>query len=832
MNASYEWLRAFVPFDLDPAQLRDVLTEHTATVDELQPLRADLAAIVVARVVEVAPHPDSDRLWLTKVDAGGGALVEIVCGAPNVRAGTLYPFAPVGTVMPGGLKIEKRKIRGATSSGMLCSSRELGLGDDSQGILALDVEVAPGTPLLRAMPLGDTRMVIDVTPNRPDLLSHLGIARELGAVLHLPVRVPEGPEATRSVPAPVRAAHEGRAGAVVVRLDDHEGAPRYLGVTIRGVRIGPSPEWLVRRIEAVGGRPISNVVDVTNYVLHELGQPTHAFDLAALADSTIAIRRARRGERLRTLDGIERTLTDAVTVIADGARAQAIAGVMGGGESEVGEGTRDIFLEVANFDPVRTRATRRTLGLSTDASYRFERGVDIELAPRALERAVRLILEVAGGEVEGAPVDLYPEPRERATVALRSGRVRGLLGEPIGTGEIRALLSSVGFGVAVAPGTEMLAGDEELRVIVPSWRPDVTSEADLLEEVARLHGYDRLSDELRPYRIGTVPDAPLWRTSRRVREVLVGHGLLETRPMPFTRGGDEGFVRVANPLAEDEAYLRRDLLDTLARRAEYNLARMQRNIRLFEIGAAFAPASAGELPREQMRVAAIILGDRYPAHFTQPKPPQFDEWDAKGLAELIARAAYPKASVELRPSPGEGVTLWTVELREGGDARRVGAVRRVSLDAPVWAAPAFGVEVMLEELDAQPVAPWGQAAYRLQDASGRAASTPAADRSGRRYLPLPVTPAAEFDLALLVPNAIAADQVEAVLRAQAGELLEQLQLFDEYRGKNVPEGMRSLAWRLTFRHAERTLRDKEVEGRREKLLRALEEELGVRQRTG
>jgi phenylalanyl-tRNA synthetase beta chain len=830
MNASYEWLRAFVPFNLDPARLRDVITEHTATVDELQPLRQDLAAIVVARVVEAAPHPNSDHLWVTKVDAGAGEPLEVVCGAPNVSVGALYPFAPVGAVLPGGMRIEKRKIRGATSNGMLCSARELGLGDDQAGILALEVDAAPGTPLLRALPLGDTRLVIDVTPNRPDLLSHLGLARELGAVLGLPVRLPEGEEAKRSVPAAVRADHEGKAGPVTVRLEDAEGAPRYLGVTIRGVRIGPSPEWLTRRIEAVGGRPISNVVDVTNYVLHEMGQPTHAFDLRGLAGSTVVVRRARKEERLRTLDGVERALGGDLTVIADSERAQAIAGVMGGADSEVSAGTQDIFLEVANFDPARTRATRRALGMSTDASYRFERGVDIELAPRALERAVRLILEVAGGEVVGQPVDLYPQPRRPVTIALQPERVSRLLGETVRGGEIAKLLTSVGFGVKVVPGTEMLSRGEDLQVTVPSWRPDVTAEADLVEEVARFYGYDRLSDQLRPYRIGTSPEAPLWRTSRRVREALVGQGLLEARPMPFTRGEAEGFVRVANPIAEDEAHLRRDLLDTLSRRAEYNLSRMQRNIRLFEIGAAFAPSAKGSLPREQMRVGALILGDRHPAHFTEPKPPHFDEWDAKGLAEVIARAAYPRASVALDPATGEE-SLWTVALATDGTPRRIGVVRRLRLDAPVWSAPAFGVEILLEEIDSSDVAAPGRAAWTDAKQLAPTSAPLEEGHAAHRFVPLPVTPAAEFDLALLVPNTITAEQVEGLLRAQAGELLEGLVLFDEYRGKNVPEGTRSLAWRLTFRHAERTLRDKEVEGRRDKLLRALEGELGVRQRT-
>ena len=811
MNASYNWLRAIVPFELSPEELREVITAHCATVDELVPLRQDLADVVVGLVAEAAPHPDSDHLWVTKVDAGTGDLLDVVCGAPNVRAGSKYPFAPAGSTLPGGLKLEKRKIRGAISNGMLCSARELGLGEDHAGILELDTDMPPGTPFLAALPVGDTRLVIDVTPNRPDLLSHLGLAREIAAATDHEFELPPIPGGAKvTVPEAVWGQSEARADGVRVALSDVEGCPRYMGVVIRGVQVGPSPDWIVERLHAVGSRPINNIVDATNYLLHELGQPMHAFDLSRLGGPEVSVRRAARGETITTLDGVARTLDPSMTVIADATRAQAVAGVMGGQESEVTEGTTDIFLEVAAFAPESVRRTRRKLGLSTDASYRFERGVDIHALPAALDRAVRLIIAIAGGRVDGTPVDLGRRPLQRTVVPLRIARVAQLLGELIPTAEVSRRLGSVGFET-VAPAGDLLA------VTVPGWRPDVKIEVDLVEEVARLKGYDFFPDDLRPFRPGTVPESEDAVLARRVRDALVAAGLLEARPMPFVRGGGEGFVRVANPLAENEAYLRRDLLDTLARRAEYNFAHMQRDVRLFEVGAAFMPAS-GTLPREELRVAALVTGRRRPRHWTEPNPPDMDEWDAKALAEDIARAAAPGSAVELRPGCGD--LLW--EMVFDGQVR--GHVRRLHPDAPVWAAPVFGVEVTLSVVKSVVIAAPGTARYVT-------AVEPAAASPGVRYRSLPVTPAAEFDLALLVPNDLTAARVEEVMRRAGGELLERLVLFDEFRGGTVPEGFRSMAWQVTFRHPERTLRDKEIAARREKLLRTLEGELGVRQRT-
>ena len=810
MNASHAWLQSLLTVPLSAERMREFITAHCCTVDEMVRLRDDLRGVVIGRVVEAARHPDSDHLWVTKVDAGLGTLLDVVCGAPNVKAGAAYPFAPVGTTLPGGLVLERRKIRGALSNGMLCSARELRLSDDHEGILELETSAAPGTPLLDAIPLGDTRLVIDVTPNRPDLLSHAGLARELAAAVGAQMRLPPVPAAAPSEVAPaVRADSEMQVGGVRVRLEDPEGCPRYMGVVMREIAVGPSPAWLAERIVAVGGRSINNVVDATNYVLHELGQPVHAFDVAKLGGSEIVVRRARAGENIVTLDGVSRTLDANTTVIADDDRAQAVAGVMGGAESEVTAETTAIFIEVAHFDPVGVRRARRALGLSTDASYRFERHVDIELPPRALARVVEIVAAVAGGRVDGAPGDLYPTPHVPRTVSLRPARVATVLGEAMPQNEIVRLLTPLGFEVDARAGT--------LRVTVPSWRPDVVREVDLLEEVARRRGYDTFSSELRPFRPGTVPESSLEAVSRRVRDALVARGLLEARPLPFVKGADIGFVRVANPLSENEAHLRRDLLDTLARRAEYNLARMQRDVRLFEIGSVFLP-SADTLPLEELRAALIVMGHRRPAHWTETRPPDFDEWDAKGLAEALASAAYPAAEIALE-SDADPDWLWSIST----DGTRRGGVRRVALDAPVWAAPAFGVELTLLTVPSDFIAQPGSARYDAMPAESKPHHV--------QYRALPATPAAEFDLALIVPNDMPAARVEDVIRAASGELLEQVTLFDEYRGDAVPNGFRSLAWRLTFRHPERTLRDKEVAGRREKLLRTLEGELGVRQRT-
>ena len=790
MNASYEWLREFTDFDLTPQQLRDMITSRAATVEELIALRADLVDVVVGLVVEAKPHPNSDHLWVTKVDAGADELLDVVCGAPNVQAGAKYPFAPAGSTLPGGLKLERRKIRGETSNGMLCSARELGLGVDHDGILALHTDAPPGTPFLSVYPAGDTRLVIDVLPNRPDLLSHEGLAREISAYTGNNLHMPEHP-GMPECPAFAHQSSEATTGGVHVVVEEASSALLYTATVIRGVHVGPSPEWLASRLVSVGLRSINNIVDATNYMLHGFGQPMHAFDVDRLEGAEVRVRRARPDERITTLDGVARKLDPSMTVIADAGHAQAVAGIIGGNDSAVSGETRNILLEVAVFDPRSVRATRRSLGISTDASYRFERAIDAHASADLARYAAALIISIAGGHVDGAPVAIGTAGGSSRSLQLRMSRVAQLLGERVLEPECMRLLGSVGFGVSSGDGGV-------LRVTPPRWREDVGMEVDLIEEVARLRGYDSFGDELRPFRVGTEADSPAYVVARRVTTMLAAAGLLEVRPIPFVADAGADGVRVLNPLAGNEAMLRSSALQSLARRVEYNFAHMTRNIRLFEVGVVFS-CGAESVPVERTVAAVVVCGDRAPPHFSNPRPQQTDIWDARWLAQRIVSSAYGRSAAFESDSVGEG---WTVLL----DGTEIGTVGPVAVDAPVWAPPAFGIEIDLTP-------------------SFGMTSEPVVARL------LPATPAAEFDLALLLPANSRAADVERVIASVAGETLESLVPFDEFRGAGVPAGYRSVAWRLTFRHPERTLRDKEIEGRRARILRALDEELGVRPRT-
>ncbi len=797
MIVSRRWLEALLNRPLDARDIADRLTLHAAAVDAVVPLHQDLNDILIARVLEVKKHPDADRLSLCLVDSGGGgAPVEVVCGAPNVQAGKTYPYAPVGAVLPGGLKLERKKIRGVESNGMLCSAKELGLGADHAGILELDTTAAPGTRFIDAIGIADHQIVIDVPANRPDLLCHKGVARELGASLDAPVKLPPIPGAKPlSVSPPVRQSARGVVDGVEVRLEDPEGAPRYMIAVIRGVRVGPSPAWLAGRLGAVGQRPINNVVDATNYILFELNQPLHAFDLAKLRGPAVVVRRARPGEKIVTLDGATRTLTADMTAICDAEHPTIVAGVMGSAESEVSAGTRDLVLECAYFQPTRIRRTRRALELSSESSYRFERGIDMLGMPDALRRAIELIIAVAGGEVRMPALDLWPQPQQERTIFLRPERVSRLLGVAIERPEVEHLLTAVGFFLAPK--------DARLAVQVPGWRPDVTREVDLIEEVARLKGYDAFPDELRAYRPGTVPDALDERARARIRERLVRAGLLEARTLPLGPPDGPDAVPILNPMSAEEAYLRRRLVPGLVRRIEYNWANRNRDIRLFEVGTVFrkgtgvgAGAGAGA-PEEWTSVAAVLTGARRPPHWSEgAKVPDMDIWDLKYHFELAVSVAAPGCSVE----PATGGAVGWVAVQPGGTV--VGQAGPLEADAPVWAAPLFGLEVRLTAAERDPVV----------------------------YRSLPLQPPVERDVALVLPPGVAAAHVSDVLRRTVGPLLERLEVFDEYRGPGIPAGHRSVAWHCTFRDPERTLRERDVDALLARGLEVLEGELGVRRR--
>jgi len=785
VKASLRWISDLLAAPLEAGQARERLTMLGALVEGVEPLHHDLAAVVVGEVLEVGKHPNADRLSLCKVNTGT-RVVSVVCGATNVTAGRRYPFAAVGVTLPGGLVLERRKIRGEYSEGMLCSARELRLGDDHEGILELETSAAPGTPLLDVLPVADTRLEIDVGPNRPDLLCHVGLARDLGAVLGKPVKLPAFLDA--AAPRPPRAARAvGAAGAtagVPVAIEDPEGCPRYLAAVLRGASVRPSPPWLKVRLEAAGVRAINNIVDATNYTLLEVGQPLHAFDLAKLDGPAVIVRKALPGEAIVTLDGVRRTLTPTMTVIADRTRAQAVAGVMGGAATEVSSGTTDILLECAYFDPRRIRVTRRSLGMSTEASYRFERGMDREALPAHLARALELLVAVAGGTVDGVPVDVYPAPAPPTTVFLRDRRVAALLGVEIPRAEIERVLTTL--GCVVGPR------DDRLAVQVPSFRPDLTREVDLVEEVARIVGYDRFPDEMRPQRLGTVPDAPSEQLTGRLRRAFTALGLHEALTSPLGPRANEGAVELQNPLSQEEAFLRADLLPGLVRRVEHNWRMQQRDVRLFEIGNVFLPGG-GALPSEELRIAGVVSGSRRPPHWSEAVPPDADVFDAKALLEAAVAEGHEGASVV-----ADGGRL--VAKDAGG--RQVGWAGELVAGRPAWAAPVHGFELALRV--AAPLAV--------------------------QVRPLPVWPAVEQDVALVLPEGLAAANVEAAIRAGAGPLLESLRPFDEYRGAPLQPGTRSVAWRLVFRAADRTLKVSEVEAALGRALAEVEGRHGVRRR--
>lgn len=792
MNISRRWIEGFLRRPIDPDDAAARLGMLGAPVDAIEPVGAELAPFVVGLVTEVHPHPTVEKLKVTRVDDGSGTLFQVVCGASNVTAGTKYPFARLGTTMPDGMLIERRKLRGETSEGMLCSARELGLGEDHSGILALDTDADPGTPLLDVLGLGDHRLIVDVTPNRPDLFGHKGIARELAISYGVPFRLPEVPGlAAVDLPTPTRYADEATVGGVRLAIVDRVGCGRFLGATIRGVTIGPSPDWLVQRLQAVGLRSINNVVDVTNYVMLELNQPMHAYDAATLGGAAVIVRAARSGETLVTLDGVTRTLTAGTLVIADADGVIGIAGVMGGLSTEVTNATRDLFLECAWFEPQRVRAARRSVNLSTDASQRFERGTDRWGAVDAFRRAIRLLIGVAGGTLDGETVDCFPAPIHPPRIFLRPARVTQVLGVELKWTEIERCLVAVGATVVSKPE------DGRIAVDVPGWRPDILSEIDLVEEVARIHGYDNIPTELRPFRPGSRQDDPMWTAVERLRTGVASLGLSEVMTLPMVDSRDAAAPRILNPLTEGHGHLRAEIQPALRRQVEANFHAMSRDVRLFEIGTVFRHVAAGQRPQETTAISFAVTGSRHPSHWSQGgRSVDWDEWDLRWLFERLVALADPTASVQAEEN------RWVAVAPSG---EPIGWCGLLPVDSPPWAGAVLGGELAI----------------------GAEARAPR-----ERFRPLPVHPAVNRDLALLLRAGRSAADVVALVEQRGKRFgLEQCTIVDEYRGKGLPEGARSVAFRLTFRAPDRTLTDKEIDQVTARLVQMLERELDVTLRT-
>jgi len=787
MKVLLSWLREFAPFPTaDPVGLGDVMSDLGMAVESIEHLGQGLDGIVVAEVLELRPHPNADKIQLVDVDLGDGEPLQICCGAFNMAVGDRVPLATLGTVMPGGLEIARRKLRGEWSNGMLCSGRELGLGDDHSGILIVAPAgvpgPAPGTPIADALGITpDVLYDLEINPNRPDAMSVAGVARDLAARLGLPFAVPE--------PQPEVVAGDA-ASRISVEIADPDLCGRFHARVIDGVRVEPSPSWIADRLTALGMRPINNVVDASNYVMLELGQPNHTYDLAKLPGGALRVRWARDGEPITTLDDVERTLTGGRDgVIADATdTAVGIAGVMGGASTEISDTTTSVLLECAWWQPMAIAVSSKHLGLRSEASARFERGTDPDIVDLAARRLAELLAPSGARLVEGS-VTVDGDLPDRSPVLVRTARVNRLLGTDLSAEAIPALLEPIGFGVE--PGEE----PETFSVTVPTFRPDTSTETDVIEEIARHHGYSRIPTRV-PTSVQTGALTPLQRDRRTIRQVLVGLGVHEAMPLPFLAPGDLAraglpaeAVTLTNPLAAEESVLRTSLRPGLLRAVAYNESHRGDGVALFEIGKVFGPPVPGATLPDEREHLAVVLADR-------------DATEAVRVWNVLVRTLG-------LTNPGIDQTTPVPGLHPG----RCGVL---GLDGVVVGEVGEVDPGVLDALGIRERVAW------LQVDLGAALAVPHGEHP---YRPISRYPSSDLDLAFEVDEDLPAAHVAAAIRGSAGDLLVDLTLFDVFRGAPVPDGRRSLAYRLRLQAPDRTLTDEEIAGVRDAVVTTVERDL-------
>src|SRR5215472_11023457 len=787
MRVSCEWLCELAGVhDMAPQQVADVLTMTGWNVEEIVPV--DLSRLLVGRVISQEPHPTSRKpLWVHQVDVGDHAR-QIVAGVDNARPGTLVPVALPDTTVPDGTLVRDGKIAGVDARGMLCSEAELLISDDHHGILLLD-SGTPGQHLDEILP-SDAILEVEVTPNRPDCLGHLGLARELAAALGRSLGRDFMPPFTGGVQPP-------GTELISVEIEAPELCRRYIGATITGVKVRPSPLWLRRRLYAAGVRPISNVVDITNYVTLEYGQPLHAFDLAMIGGRRIVVRRARHGERLLCLDGDTRSLTTDMLVIADAERPVALAGIIGGEDSAVTEQTRDILLEAANFDGVNIRSTSRTLRLRTESSSRFEKGISPELALAGARRAATLLAELAGGSVHVGWADVYPRPQEPARVRFRPEQIDAVLGIHVPLQEMEAILKRLDFQVRVQD-------DGEWDVLPPVYRLDVSITEDVAEEVGRMYGYEKVPPTLPgARRTSWRPAAPSQeRRLDPLRHALAGPGYTEVVTPALTSGavldqlgvGDQA-MRVINPVSDDQDALRTTLLPSLLRVASHNRNYGRQSVAVFEVARAYLrrPEQPDGQPDEPLRLGVLRTG------LDGPGDGRLGFLDLKGALE---RALNTLAPVEVSYEHAAAALFHPGRCAHvlvcGQPVGYLGELHPSVVEAFDLEGRAVGLEIELEPV--------------------LAIDLP------RRARPLPRFPAVNRDLGVVVAKELEAAALLRTIKEAGGELLESADAFDEYRGSQLPAGRKSVAFSMTFRSPERTLTDVEVDARLEAIRAALRQQ--------
>lgn len=801
MKVPISWLREYVDVEVTPEELAERLTFSGVEVEGIRRLGAGLEPLIVGEIVSFTKHPDADKLRLCQVNDGRQVL-PVVCGATNFEVGDKAAFAPIGAQLPGGMRIEKRRVRGVESHGMLCAEDELGLSEDHGGILILDRSVSAGAPLAETLGLPDVVLELEITWNRPDCLSIIGMAREVAAILGKPLRLPVADLLESGAPV-------GESAAVSIEAPDR--CPRYTARVLSGLTWKPSPLWMQHRLQRCGVRPISNIVDVTNYVMLECGQPLHAFDRSRLPGGRVTVRLARANETMTTLDGQVRRLTPDMLVIASETGPVALAGVMGGAGSDISAATRDVLLESASFDAPGTHRTSTALGLSTESSHRFERGLDPELSEWASRRATDLLVQLAGGTAARGVIDVYPRRAAPRRVTCRLARLQALLGISVPKDAVRRIFESLELAV------ESL-DDEACVVRVPSFRGDLVLEADLIEEIARLHGLDQIPAAAPHGSISAgIDEAPAIQQAR-FRERLIGLGLQEILNYSFMSekqldwlGVENAATRLVlpNPVSSDHGVMRPALLPQMIFTLGHNRSRQTPKAGLFEIGRVYGRDSAGK-PCEDARVAVGLMGPVGRGTLAGRKAVEAEEmfgW-LKGLLETVVRGQIGEDVVM---EPGEHPLMepgWCLAVLVGGTRLGMAGLMRQALREHWRIAEPVGLaELALAPLIAH------------------------ADRR-RTFGAVPVYPSITHDIALLVPEDTPHARVVETIRSAAPVELTDITLFDIFKGKAVGDGRKSMAYSLVYRSSERTLTDEEANRFDEAIRQALRQALNAEIREG
>ena len=827
MDISYKWLKRFIDFDLSPKELAATLTSlglECDHVEEVESIRGGLRGVVIGKVLSCEDHPDSDHLHITTVDLGDGKPTQIVCGAPNVAAGQTVVVATVGTTLYSGdreFQIKKSKIRGVESLGMICAEDELGLGTSHDGIIVLEDDVKPGTPAAEYYNVeSDYRLEVELTPNRVDAASHYGTARDLKARLWCLAALEEG---RRELPEVSLPSVEGfmparKDGFVTIDVKDVEACPRYCGVTVRGVTVKESPEWLKTLLIAAGQRPINNIVDITNFVLLGVGQPLHCFDLEKVKGEKIVVRACPAGTKFTTLDGVERTLHESDLMICDEEKPMCIAGVFGGLDSGVTEQTTSVFIESAWFNPTRIRRTARRHGLSTDASFRYERGTDPLIPPYAAKLAALLVQELAGGEICGDLQDEYPSPVRPASFDFSLDYCRRLIGKEIPKDIILTILRALEISVE-----EPTSPSTTLRLTIPPYRVDVTRPCDVVEEILRVYGYNNVETASATHgNLSQKTDVDFSHDREQtISDMLSAQGFLEIMNNSLTARGyyeeNEKYpidecVSLINPLSGDLGVMRRTLLYGGLESLAHNINRKASDLKMYEFGNVyrFDPNVATDPERplkaySERRVLALwITGNAAPQSW-HAKAAEADAYILKGVVEnilqrlgvdtrsiVMTQESDPVFSAKLAIRARSGVALGELGIL------RAKTLRRFGIDQPVCFA----------ELE------W-DALFKISR------------RAKVEFSPLPKTMPVRRDLALLIDKGTRFEQIELIIRKNAGKLLRDVTLFDVYEGKNLPDGKKSYAVALTLQDPEKTLQDKLIDAVMKKVIAALQKELGA-----